>query len=83
MDKVYIVINEWVCDGEDGMTTATFKTKENTMIDFNNKVYDARCDKENWGWTEETVSGDLYAVWAEGEYVYNHIIVKIIESEVK
>lgn len=78
MKKVYLLIDSWACDYENGRDIKIYSTKEKAMEEFNNKI------KEFNGVVYNTIdkSKDSFEAFNEGEYAENHTYIYIEEKEV-
>lgn len=76
-DKVFLVVEEWCCDGDDGRLNKVFSTHEKALDWFNEVKRDIKIDGDEWGYDTEDSSEDYYSVSLEGEWSTNHIQVYI------
>lgn len=91
MNKVYVVLEEWVVDYESGSTMEVYCTKEKALEDFNERVKYAKIDMNLENTNEDLIEeSDMveekeensYSVYEYGDYSRNHISINILEKEV-
>ena len=91
MNKVYVVLEEWVVDYESGSTMEVYNTKEKALEDFNERVKYAKIDMNLENTNEDLIEeSDMveekeensYSVYEDGDYSRNHISINILEKEV-
>ena len=79
--KFYTVFTSYVVDGgDDGYTMKHFKNKRDAVHYFNGEAESLRIEAERDGWVIEESATALYT-FKEGDYVYNHAYVELVESK--
>lgn len=86
--KIYVVVENWVVNGESGNSVRAFKNKKTAEDIFVGKCYEARIDLKNKSTCEDDVYTDskgttYFSIYEEGMYERTHIDIEFREIEVE
>ena len=81
MDKVYLVITQYVNEGGSGTDIGAFKTYEDAKKDFNICKEDIKSYQTGYDIIED--EEDYYCEYEDGYYSSAHELVYIKETEVR
>ena len=83
MEKVYLLIQDYVTDLNPELKVDVYKTKKSAKIALKDAVAESKPnDKEN-GYNIETNNSTEYEAYEDGNYPDNHSHIYIKEVEVK
>ncbi len=85
MEKVYLVIDEWVLGGDEAYDQyiKAFSTREKAEKFFNERVDLAKVDANEWSLDKIDEYGDVCEAYRDGYYDNYHIRIEIKEKEVE
>lgn len=81
--KVYVVENSGVVDGDCYVGVEVYSTRAKAEKAFNSLVKINRTDSKARGYDKETKDKGFYEAWVDGEYSYDHDMVRILEKEIQ
>ena len=83
MEKVYLIIEEWSVDGNNGMNHYIYKDKDDAQKSFNTLKVDALHDTKNNNYEVFHDTDNYFESELEGYYNLDHITLTLKEMEVK
>ena len=82
MEKMYLVIQDWSVGHEVEMASYQLFRKYEDANEYLEKIKE-EIKSRDYGWDEKDEMEDYYCEYVNGEYIYNHDLVRIEEMEVR